>query len=101
MSFMDIAPLNCPKANSTFVVDKKFMDDIDECLSPEMFSPVTDSKTKLNPNATYNKPIKSTAINETVSLGKKTRSSGKLPENASPENIKNNQSKKIGSKKKR
>lgn len=41
-----------PKVNSTFVVDKKLKENIEECLSPEMFSPENGIST--NQNKTYN-----------------------------------------------
>lgn len=63
-TFLDIPPIECPKANSTFVVDKKFMENIEECLSPQMFSPeIETGKKQANPNETYNMPIKTSAIN--------------------------------------
>lgn len=69
-SAVDIAPIYCPKANSTFVVDKRFTDNIEECLSPDIFS---DNGVNIKPNnlnATYNMPIKSTLINTTEAYGK-------------------------------
>lgn len=68
-SDVDIAPINFPKANSTFVVDKKFKGNIEDCLSPEMFSPNNDAKPN-NLDATHNVPTKSTLMNTTKVLGK-------------------------------
>lgn len=66
-TFMDISPIDCPKANSTFVVDKKCLEDLEECLSPQMFSPeIKTSKKPANPNETYNMPMKSSDKNESV-----------------------------------
>lgn len=92
---MDIAPLDLPKANSTFVVDKNFMDKIDESLSPQMFSFENGIARKpIKPNETYNMP--STAMNITKNLG-----SNKTNEE-SPIRVKSNSSvKKLGSKKNR
>lgn len=56
---MDVGPLDCPKANSTFVVDKKLMEGVEECLSPEMFSPIKKSIEQQNPNTTYDVSNKS------------------------------------------
>jgi len=89
-TFMDIAPIDCPKANSTFVVDKKLMLNVDECLSPEMFSPVKAINEKsTNPNTTYNKPTNS--VNTAKNSSKKIDI---IP-------VQNNSAKKIDSKKKR
>lgn len=52
---MDISPIDCPTANSTFVVNKKCLEDLEECLSPE----IKTTKKPANPNETYNMPIKS------------------------------------------
>jgi len=68
---MDIAPIACPTANSTFVVDKKFMRNLEECVSPEMFSPDKGAHMKeTNANTTYDMPKKSLTINQTKKLGK-------------------------------
>lgn len=48
---MDINPLDCPKANSTFVVDKKLLGNKDD-LSPDIFPIDNDTYIKPN-NATY------------------------------------------------
>lgn len=65
-TYMDIAPID-PKANSTFVVDKKCLENLEECLSPQMFSPeIKTSKKPTNPNETYNMPIKSLEKIESV-----------------------------------
>lgn len=80
---MDIDPIDCPKANSTFVVDKKCLKDLEECLSPQMFSPeIKPGKKPPNPNETYNMPIKSSTKKASV-------------ENSNPTSIK------VDSKKKR
>lgn len=60
-----------PKGNSTFVVDNKSVKNIDECLSPQMFSP--ENMTYImpsNPNQTYDMPTKSTTVNVTKCMGK-------------------------------
>ncbi|CAH1709420.1 unnamed protein product [Aphis gossypii] len=70
-TLMDIAPIACPTANSTFVVDKKCMQNVEECISPGMFSPDNGTHTKkANANTTYDMPKKSLAINQTKKLGK-------------------------------
>lgn len=94
---MDIAPLDLPKANSTFVVDKKFMDNIDKSLSPQMFPFENEiSKKPIKPNETYKMPTTSKAVNTTKILG-----SNKTSEE-SPISVKSNSLvKKIGSKKNR
>lgn len=69
-----------PKGNSTFVVDNKLVKNIEECLSPQMFSP--ESVTYImpsNPNQTYNMPTKSTSVNVTKCMGKNLNI---IPENS-------------------
>lgn len=68
---MDITPIDFPKANSTFVVNKKTMNNIEECLSPQMFSIENGLNIKpINPNETYNKPTLSTTMNIPKKLDK-------------------------------
>ncbi|VVC29157.1 Hypothetical protein CINCED_3A004368 [Cinara cedri] len=57
----DSNPFNGPKANSTFVIPKKDMGNVEEFLSPHnMFSPEKDSNIKpTNANHTYNIKIQS------------------------------------------
>lgn len=96
---MDITPIDFPKANSTFVVNKKIMDNIDECeKSPQMFSIENGLNIKpVNPNETYNKPTSSTTMN----VPKKFDRNNIIPE-TSPVLGKNNLSTtKLGSKNKR
>lgn len=86
-SFMDdLIPLNCPKANSTFVVDKKGMGSIEEILSPQnMFSP--ENKTYIKSqvdNQTYNMPIQSKTI-----LNKNSDENVNLKTEDSPHDVKN------------
>lgn len=53
--------INSPIANSTFVVDKKVIGNIDPCVSPQMF-PSEHEITYIKPaqpNTTYNKSSKS------------------------------------------
>ncbi|XP_025207670.1 inner centromere protein-like [Melanaphis sacchari] len=70
-TLMDIAPIACPTANSTFVVDKKCMKNVEECVSPGMFSPDNRAHIKeTNVNTTYDMPKKSLAANRTKKLGK-------------------------------
>lgn len=85
-TFMDITHIDFPKANSTFVVNKKNMDNIDECLSPQMFSIENGLNVKpVNPNETYNKSTSSTTMN----IPKKLDKNNIIPEK-SPVLIKNN-----------
>lgn len=73
-SDVNITPIDCPKANSTFVVDKRLMDNIAECLSPEMFSSDNGAGIKSdNLNVTYNMPIKSILANTTKVCGKQIK----------------------------
>lgn len=97
-TFMDIAPIDFPKANSTFVVDKKCMELIDECISPQMFSVENEPNLKpVNPNETYNKPTSSTTMN----IAKKFDKIVDIIPEKSPVHGKNNVSiKQISSKKK-
>ncbi|XP_050423080.1 inner centromere protein A-like isoform X2 [Adelges cooleyi] len=55
-TLMDITTMDFPKANSTFVASKKCNDNIEECLSPQLFSPENQNETYIkpsNPNETY------------------------------------------------
>lgn len=67
---MDIAPIACPTANSTFVVDKKVMRNVEEPVSPGMFSPDIGTHIKeTNANKTYDLTKKLSAKNQTKKLG--------------------------------
>lgn len=77
----DIVPIDNPKANSTFVVNKKLIENIEECLSPDIFPLGNETYIKpKNPNKTYDMPL--------------TRASKKLDKNVnlipeeSPVNVK-------------
>lgn len=61
---MDFTPIACPAANSTFVVDKNLIKNMEECVSPEMFSP--DSAKESNANKTYDMPQKLSKIKKLV-----------------------------------
>ncbi|KAL5234941.1 hypothetical protein ACI65C_002351 [Semiaphis heraclei] len=101
-TFMDIASIPCPTANSTFVVDKKVMRNVEEPVSPGMFSPDIGTHIKeTNANKTYDVTKRLSAKNPTKKLGIIVD----LPEE-SPINTENSNSKqpetlvKINSKKK-
>lgn len=67
---MDIAPIACPTANSTFVVDKKMMRNVEEPVSPGMFSPDIGTHIKeTNANKTYDLTKRLSAKNPTKKLG--------------------------------
>ncbi|XP_022169640.1 inner centromere protein-like [Myzus persicae] len=69
-TFMDIAPIACPTANSTFVVDKKMMRNVEEPVSPGMFSPDIGTHIKeTNANKTYDLTKRLSAKNPTKKLG--------------------------------
>ncbi|XP_029343527.1 inner centromere protein isoform X1 [Acyrthosiphon pisum] len=69
-TFMDIAPIACPTANSTFVVDKKNMRNVEEPVSPGMFSPDIGTHIKeTNANKTYDLTKRLSARNQTKKLG--------------------------------
>jgi len=69
-TFMDIASIPCPTANSTFVVDKKVMRNVEEPVSPEMFSPDIGTHIKeTNANKTYDLTKRLSARNPTKKLG--------------------------------
>lgn len=57
----DLAPLNCPKANSTFVVNKNGQGNVEAFLSPQnMFSPENITFIKpTNTNQTFDIPVQS------------------------------------------
>jgi len=60
-TLMDITSIDCPKANSTFVVDKKVLENMEKCLSPEIFPRENETYIKsINPNKTYNMPSTNT-----------------------------------------
>lgn len=77
----DIAPLNCPKGNSTFVVDKNCKENIEEFLSPQnMFSPENNTFIKpTNTNQTYHIPVQSK-----TNLKKKSNENVNLKTNDTP-----------------
>jgi len=67
---MDIAPIACPTANSTFVVDKKVMRNVEEPVSPGMFSPDIGTHIKeTNANKTYDLTKGLPAKTQTNKLG--------------------------------
>jgi len=67
---MDIAPIACPTANSTFVVDKKMMRNVEEPVSPGMFSPDIGTHIKeTNANKTYDLTKRLSARNQTKKMG--------------------------------
>ena len=68
---MDLAPIACPTANSTFVVDKKIIRNIEKSVSPGMFSPEIGTRTKeTNANKTYDMMKGFSAKNSTKKLEK-------------------------------
>lgn len=70
-TFMDLAPIACPTANSTFVVDKKIIRNIEKSVSPGMFSPEIGTRTKeTNANKTYDMMKGFSAKNSTKKLEK-------------------------------
>lgn len=95
---MDITHIDFPKANSTFIVNKKNMDNIDECLSPQMLSIENGLNIKpVNPNETYNKSTSSTTMN----IQKKLDSNNIIPKKSSVLTKNNLSTTKLNSKKKR
>jgi len=67
---MDIAPIACPTANSTFVVDKKIMKNVEEPISPGMFSPDIGTHVKeTNANKTYDLTKRLSTRNQTKKMG--------------------------------
>lgn len=69
-TFMDIAPIACPTANSTFVVDKKIMRNVEDSVSPGMFSPDMGTHMNVtNANKTYDLAKRLSAKNPTKKLG--------------------------------
>jgi len=67
---MDIASIACPTANSTFVVDKKIMKNVEEPVSPGMFSPDIGTHIKeTNANKTYDLTKRLSARNQIKKLG--------------------------------
>lgn len=74
---MDIAPLDCPKANSTFVVGKN----IDEFSIPDMFSPENKNLTFIvppNSDKTKHPEENIDLISKTCSTSLKNKSPAKI-----------------------
>ncbi|XP_015371274.1 PREDICTED: uncharacterized protein LOC107166938 [Diuraphis noxia] len=68
-TFMDIASIACPTANSTFVIDKKVKRNFEEPVSPGMFSPDIGTHIKeTNANKTYDLTKRLSAKNPTKKL---------------------------------
>lgn len=81
---MDTDLIDGPKANSTFVVNKKSKENINECLSPEMFP--LENRNSNNHNKTYDISTKCAAKKVPSKLVKNMNI---IPEE-SPTNEKNN-----------
>lgn len=82
-TFMDVSSIDCPKANSTFVVKKNCLENVEECLSPQMFSPVKSNETYIKPNNS-DKTNSMASTSKTNVTKKLSKNINLLPEEPSP-----------------
>lgn len=86
-TFMNASFIDCPKANSTFIVNKKCMGNAEECLSPLMFSPEKTNKTYIIKSTSSDKSYGIASTTETNATKKLNKNIISLPKEPFPINV--------------